>query len=585
MTSTGKRSSSTNGSKPTKQSKTLARKERKHDLSPRMSDHEALMWNVEKDPWLNPNGASLTLLDQPLDIEKLRRVLSYGVSKMPRLYQRVVPGLGRFTPPTWAPDAEFNIDYHVREVTLPGPGTQRQLFDLAARLYEEPLDRTRPLWRFVAISGLEDGRGALYSLTHHVIADGIGQLRMAEMYQQIDPNQPLPEAVDLDAIVGEAVAAHRANASESGADFARSLQSSTRRTATHLLKRQLGVTRRIAGELMLWPADNNRPVERVEDLAASVQSTVEMLNRPNDKDPGGSPLWKTRSRHRHLEYVQIPLDDLKAAANALGGSVNDAFMIGLTEGAFRYHKNRNTVVDTFNTSFVVSTRTDANMGGNSFTPVLVQVNGRAANFKKRMRELRLATAEAREKSDRSGGMSGLSGLINLLPTSVVTSMARKQAANIDFATSNLRGAPLTLYCCGSKVEAIICMGPLAGTAANVTALSNDGSFDIGLFVDPKAIDDPADYRRCVESAFHDLLAEAPAADASGNGVAANGTAPTNEKPSAVAGKKPVAKKSVTKKTSAKKTAAKTSATKKRATKAAAKKSTAKKPAPSASKTS
>jgi WS/DGAT/MGAT family acyltransferase len=572
MTSTGKRSSSTNGSKPTKQSKTLARKERSHDLSPRMSDHEALMWNVEKDPWLNPNGASLTLLDQPLDIEKLRRVLSYGVSKMPRLYQRVVPGLGRFTPPTWAPDAEFNIDYHVREVTLPGPGTQRQLFDLAARLYEEPLDRTRPLWRFVAISGLEDGRGALYSLTHHVIADGIGQLRMAEMYQQIDPNQPLPEPVDLDAIVGEAVAAHRANASDSGADFARSLQSSTRRTATHLFKRQLGVTRRIAGELMLWPADNNRPVERVEDLAASVQSTVEMLNRPNDKDPGGSPLWKARSRHRHLEYVQVPLEDLKDAAKTLGGSVNDAFMIGLTEGAYRYHKNRNTVVDTFNTSFVVSTRTDNNMGGNSFTPVLVKVSGRSANFKKRMRELRHATAEAREKSDRSGGVSGLSGLINLLPTSVVTSMARKQAANIDFATSNLRGAPLTLYCCGAKVEAIICMGPLAGTAANITALSNDGSFGIGLFLDPKAIDDPADYRQCVESAFVDLLAEAPSAEPSSNGTAANGATENG-----VAASKPAAKKSAKK--TKKKATTKRSAT---AKKSPAKKSAAKK---AASKTS
>jgi hypothetical protein len=27
----------------------------------RMSDSEALMWNVEKDPWLNPNGASIAV--------------------------------------------------------------------------------------------------------------------------------------------------------------------------------------------------------------------------------------------------------------------------------------------------------------------------------------------------------------------------------------------------------------------------------------------------------------------------------------------------------------------------------------------
>ncbi|MEM7326495.1 MAG: wax ester/triacylglycerol synthase domain-containing protein [Actinomycetota bacterium] len=536
-----------------------------------MSDHEALMWNIEKDPWLNPNGASLTILDTPVDMDRFRNQIAFGVSKMPRLYQRVVPGLGRFTPPTWVPDAEFNLDYHVREVTLPAPGTQRQLFDLAAALYEEPLDRTRPLWRFVSIRGLEGGRGAIYSLTHHVIADGIGQLRMAEMYQQIDPNQPSPDPVDLDTIVSEAVAAHRARADES-ADFARSLPSSTRRTATHLLKRQLGLSRRIAGEMMLWPADTNRVVERVEDVASTVQSTVELLNRPNNSDPGGSPLWKNRSRHRHLEYVQIPLADLKAAAAELGGSINDAFMIGLTEAAHRYHQKRDTDVETFNTSFVVSTRTDDNMGGNSFTPVLVQVGGRSASFKKRMRELQKATAEARERSDQSGGMSGLSGLINLLPTSVVTSMARRQAAHMDFATSNLRGAPIPLYCVGSRIDATICMGPLAGTAANVTALSTNGNFDIGLFVDPKAIEDPADYRQCVAEAFADLL--------SGPSEAETSAAKKTTTKRASATRSATAKKSSTNKTPARKTTAKKPTTTKAAgtKKPAAKKTATKKPA-------
>ncbi|MEL6983763.1 MAG: WS/DGAT domain-containing protein, partial [Actinomycetota bacterium] len=99
------------------------------------------------------------------------------------------------------------------------------------------------------------------------------------------------------------------------------------------------------------------------------------------------------------------------------------------------------------------------------------------------------------------------------------------AASIDFATSNLRGAPFTLYCAGGKVEATVCMGPLAGTAVNATALSYDGTFDIGLFIDPVAVEDPADYRRCVEEAFADLIA-----------VAA-GPKATTEKPAKKAGKK------------------------------------------------
>ena len=159
-----------------------AQREREQRFSDRMTDHEALMWNVEKDPWLNPSGASLTILDGKIDDAHFRRVLRNAAAKMPRLRERVVPGLGRLAPPAWVPDPEFDLDYHMRRIRLPKPGTERQLFDLAAKLYQEPLDRTRPLWRFVIIDGLKGGRSALWAIVHHAVADGIGQLRMAEMY-------------------------------------------------------------------------------------------------------------------------------------------------------------------------------------------------------------------------------------------------------------------------------------------------------------------------------------------------------------------------------------------------------------------
>ena len=50
----------------------MAAREREMRFSDRMSDHEALMWSIEKDPWLNPNGASLTILDRPLDFDHFR---------------------------------------------------------------------------------------------------------------------------------------------------------------------------------------------------------------------------------------------------------------------------------------------------------------------------------------------------------------------------------------------------------------------------------------------------------------------------------------------------------------------------------
>ena len=37
-----------------------------------MSDMEALMWNIEKDPHLSSTIANVTLLDRPADLERFR---------------------------------------------------------------------------------------------------------------------------------------------------------------------------------------------------------------------------------------------------------------------------------------------------------------------------------------------------------------------------------------------------------------------------------------------------------------------------------------------------------------------------------
>jgi diacylglycerol O-acyltransferase / wax synthase len=479
-------------------------REREMRFSDRMSDHEALMWNIEKDPWLNPSGAALTILQGSVDEEHFRRTLRRAVAKMPRLYERVVPGLGRLAPPAWVPDPEFDLDYHMRRLRLAKPGTEQQLFDLAAQLYQEPLDRTRPLWRFVVIDGLKGGRSAIWSIVHHAVSDGIGQLRMAEMYQQLDPNDPPPEDIDLEAIVAAAVDAHHSK--QLGGDLTDGFATTVGQSVAHLVRRELGVVRRVAGEVVIWPADPQRARDTIEGALGALTSTLGALTGSGNEVAGGSPLWKERSRHRHLEHVGVPLDELKAAAKRLDVTINDLFLAGMTEGAVRYHADRGVEVDAFNTSFVLSTRHDSAIGGNSFTPVPVQVPGGPMPLTERIADIHDRLAVKRESMSTGGGMGALSGVANLLPTSVVTSAARAAAAKIDFATSNLRGAPFALYVSGARVLRIISMGPVAGTACNATALSYENGFDIGLFIDPVAIEAPADFRDAVQASFDDILA-------------------------------------------------------------------------------
>jgi hypothetical protein len=94
----------------------------------------------------------------------------------------------------------------------------------------------------------------------------------------------------------------------------------------------------------------------------------------------------------------------------------------------------------------------------------------------------------------------------MLPTPLVTRLARQQARTIDFATSNIRGAPFPVYMAGAAVLENYPIGPLAGVAFNLTLLSYMGSLDLGLHVDRAAVAEPGLLRDLVEDAFSRLAA-------------------------------------------------------------------------------
>jgi diacylglycerol O-acyltransferase len=474
-------------------------------FQPRMSDAEALMWNLEKDPWLNPNGGMVTILDRHIDAEQFRRRLRGAVAKIPRLRERVEPGLGRLSPPVWVPDAEFDFDYHLRHVSLPPPGSIRQLYDLATRYYADPFDRTRSLWQFVIIDGVEGGKGAMFWKVHHSISDGIGMIRLSELYMESRRRAKLPPEVDLDQLIAQALADQSDAAGQQGAGRPVSLLDTASRSVGHLWRRQAGIAARTAGELGSLSIHPTRAKDLAEGAVATVLGAVEQVRGGGGEVAGGSPLWRTRSRHRHLESLRVPLEDAKAAGKALGGTVNDFFVVGAVNGALEYHARRHVDVEALNISFVVSTRTDNLMGGNSFTPTRVQVPGGPMSPEERFRAISARMAERRSGVRGQGGFGGLAGLANLLPTSVVTRVARSQLARMDFATSNMRAAPFPMFISGAQVLENVTMGPVAGTAFNLTALSYNGSLDMGAFIDPSAVDDPAGLRDCLAQGYLELL--------------------------------------------------------------------------------
>ena len=81
--------------------------------------------------------------------------------------------------PLWVDDPSFNLEYHVRDTALPAPGSEEQLRALAARVHSQALDRSKPLWEMWLVHGLDGGRFAIVTKTHHALVDGVSGVDLA----------------------------------------------------------------------------------------------------------------------------------------------------------------------------------------------------------------------------------------------------------------------------------------------------------------------------------------------------------------------------------------------------------------------
>jgi diacylglycerol O-acyltransferase len=453
----------------------------------RMSDLEAVMWHVEEDPFLSSTFGSVTILDRPPDVRRLARRLRIVADGLPRLRQRVVGGTSRLAPPVWQLDPDFDLDHHLRRVALPAPGDRPMLLDLACRWIQDPLDRHRPLWQFLIVEGLEGGRAAMVQKMHHAITDGVGGVRMSEQFLDLTADAPEP---------GARLAQQESTSPDDDPSVVGAL--------AHHAGRLAGMARDVAVGVTEDLRHPTRALGRPADVAAAVRSTARQLTV---LDRARSPLWTDRSLQRAFATLDVDFDDVRRASKALGGSINDLFVTGAVGGAGDYHRQLGMDVGDLRMAMAVSTRQDRSVGGNAFVPARMLVPAGIIDPVERFARVHEILSAARREP--ALGLAGtFAGLAVLLPTPVLTWATRRQVETVDFATSNLRGAPFDLYVAGARIDATYAIGPLAGCAFNLTTMSYCGSLHMGLHVDRAAISEPARLHRCLAASFAELIQHA-----------------------------------------------------------------------------
>jgi len=451
----------------------------------KMSDSEGLMWRLEKDPHLSSAFAAVTILDKPPDFDRLLRRMHRAVRVVERLGQRVQPVPVNLSSPMWVDDPNFDLRYHVRHIALPKPGTMRQLLDLASLIVGDSFDRTRPLWQFVVVDGIRGGKSALIEKLHHTIADGEGSVKLSLQFLDFERDAPDPPPLDPAELDDREPPA----AAEPNPDVLRDL-------FTGSLKMPLGFVRQILDLL-------SDPTGIPEAGSAAVDTVRGVMSQLSDTEQARSPLWTERSLQRRIEVLRAPFGDTRAAAKRLGGTLNTAFLTAAAEAAGRYHRELGAPVEELRASMAISTRKD-DSGSNAFSLARMLVPTGDMPIAERFTWIQAAAGAAREAS-ATASLETLAAVAATLPTSFITKLARQQAQTVDFATSNVRGAPVPLYLAGSQILQNYAVGPLAGVAYNLTLVSYNHSLDMGVNIDTAAVTEPELLRKCLEKAFADLV--------------------------------------------------------------------------------
>ena len=162
----------------------------------RLSPVDVSFLDQEKDGSHMHIGAVMTFEGPPPTREDLRAHITSRLHLVPRYRQKLTFPRLEMGRPLWIDDPSFNIDYHVRHTALPQPGGIEQLRLLAARIFSQRLDRTKPLWELWLVQGLEDNRFAVISKTHHSLVDGVSGVDLTTVLFDVAPTPSEPVAED-----------------------------------------------------------------------------------------------------------------------------------------------------------------------------------------------------------------------------------------------------------------------------------------------------------------------------------------------------------------------------------------------------
>ena len=386
--------------------------------------------------------------------------------------------------PVWVDDEDIDLEYHIRHITLPKPGTNRQLQQYVARLHSSLLDRSRPLWEFFVIDGLKSGEVALYTKVHHAGIDGQAGVELGRAMFDVTP---VPREVKPPRPRVRRNQYHLGMAELAGAAL--------RNTVEQYIKlfRLLPTIGRAARDILLPEPD---------DLGKRNWRALKL--------PKGMKLFGPRTllnvaitNQRAFAGRTVPLAEVKYLAKTFGVSLNDVVM-GTTAGALRRYlqEHDDLPAKSLIAGVPVSLREQGDATAtNQVSMITMTLATDIADPIDRMRAIQADSAASKAVMGRMktaiptdfpvfGAPWLISGIASLLGRSRLVNVTPPP---VNLVVSNVAGIQMPLFFAGAEMTSYYPVSiPAHGQALNVTVQSYNGRLDYGLIACRRAVPDVTD---------------------------------------------------------------------------------------------
>jgi diacylglycerol O-acyltransferase / wax synthase len=400
--------------------------------------------------------------------------------------------------PYWVEDPDLDLDFHIRALALPAPGTDEQLGEQVARIIARPLDRARPLWEWYVITGLERGRVGVLTKLHHATIDGASGVELIQLLLGTDPDELLP--------------AHSTVTERPDRRPPPSAATLLGRTLVGYATRPVKMAELQVSVLRMAARLTGSSVFR--QLAMAAMPGVRTLRRLGGERPDATvppvltagpapptPWNRSVTAHRRFAFRTLRLADAQVIKRAFGVTVNDVVLALCASALRRYLLDRNALPASSLVAMVpisVRQQTDHGEFTNRVTGTTVPIHTDIEHPVDRLRAIHESMAAAKELQDAIPATI-LTDITEFVPPALAAQASRlasrvriadRLQPPFNLTISNVPGPRVPLFLGGAAMEHFYPVSVVAeGQGLNMTVQSYLDNLDFGLVADRELVPD------------------------------------------------------------------------------------------------